>query len=556
MQLVPTSTVAQNSVSASSSTESVSVVATSTQVSSNPSTQRSRVRRQEFTSPATVTITITRQTQSEGNAQGGGVLGEMSVQQNGQRVPHLNFHTLEPLFNPNGAYEGSGSSVPADSYTASIVDSPRFGANTVMLNDVPGRTAIIVGHAGNYATDSAGCVLIGEHGQLTDTGPAIWGSRSAENTLKQFIGELPPGSTIEVNIVGGESRETPINVVTDSDRLRISPEIDLSYGGDGRGTDGQLDVDGSGPQVQRDSSTGAWILMLFKLTIPFSSCVNGDTMILVNGSVSRRAGDLIAGDMVPGLAGADGLPAMCRVLSAIDHGRGSVAGDYTNDHFMVKRMNGTKVIYRYANTTLSGADLGPPEEAQLVNILTDCEAVVTQDEDAFTPISGTFCAMSTMTWAEYRAIYTAIVRIARGPSDHPRDLTFLMDPGIWHDNASNPSGLHWQDQLPALCESMMQCAGNGDLTACAEFDRQAEIMVVSNLEPASQETVKRELPLSPSFQASASNTPLLHSTIVALVVCVTIAAFMIVAMWKKVRRLEGQVKTGMPRKASTQSSVV
>jgi hypothetical protein len=50
--------------------------------------------------------------------------------------------------------------VPAGTYKCTRFDSPKFGYQTFMLNDVPGHDHILI-HIGNYNHDSEGCILIG-----------------------------------------------------------------------------------------------------------------------------------------------------------------------------------------------------------------------------------------------------------------------------------------------------------------------------------------------------------------------------------------------------------
>lgn len=52
------------------------------------------------------------------------------------------------------------SCIPAGKYECQRVDSPHFG-NTFQVMNVPGRSHILF-HKGNVATDSEGCILIGE----------------------------------------------------------------------------------------------------------------------------------------------------------------------------------------------------------------------------------------------------------------------------------------------------------------------------------------------------------------------------------------------------------
>jgi hypothetical protein len=52
------------------------------------------------------------------------------------------------------------TAIPAGTYRVTLEDSPRFGPQTLTVNDVPGFTHIRM-HAGNDAEDTEGCILLG-----------------------------------------------------------------------------------------------------------------------------------------------------------------------------------------------------------------------------------------------------------------------------------------------------------------------------------------------------------------------------------------------------------
>ena len=53
------------------------------------------------------------------------------------------------------------SCIPAGTYEANLHRSPKFG-NTVHIHPVPDRSEILI-HAGNFNSQTLGCVLVGEH---------------------------------------------------------------------------------------------------------------------------------------------------------------------------------------------------------------------------------------------------------------------------------------------------------------------------------------------------------------------------------------------------------
>jgi len=66
--------------------------------------------------------------------------------------------TLEP---PDILNEQNISSIPAQQYECRKHMSPRFG-NTFEVSNVPGRTEVLF-HAGNFARNTWGCILLAQH---------------------------------------------------------------------------------------------------------------------------------------------------------------------------------------------------------------------------------------------------------------------------------------------------------------------------------------------------------------------------------------------------------
>ena len=95
--------------------------------------------------------------------------------------------TLEP---PLG--KAIAGPVPTGQYKASIYLSPRFGREVILLHNVPNRPYIEI-HAGNYATDTEGCILVG----ATRSIGMITHSR---HTLDQIIHSLKTPNQIMVEI--------------------------------------------------------------------------------------------------------------------------------------------------------------------------------------------------------------------------------------------------------------------------------------------------------------------------------------------------------------------
>lgn len=100
---------------------------------------------------------------------------------------------------PVGEWKVPGkTAIPHGSYELTLEDSPRFGPNTITVNDVPGFSKIRI-HAGNTAEDTEGCVLVGE--QIHDGKIAAGTSRPALARLKEQIQRaIARGERVQLNV--------------------------------------------------------------------------------------------------------------------------------------------------------------------------------------------------------------------------------------------------------------------------------------------------------------------------------------------------------------------
>jgi len=74
------------------------------------------------------------------------------------------------------------TAIPKGRYRISMENSPRFGKNTITLNDIPDFTYIRI-HAGNTEADTEGCILVGQE----RTEASITNSRIALAHLKSRV---------------------------------------------------------------------------------------------------------------------------------------------------------------------------------------------------------------------------------------------------------------------------------------------------------------------------------------------------------------------------------
>ena len=77
------------------------------------------------------------------------------------------------------------TAVPSGLYMITLEDSPRFGPETITLNNVPGFSKIRI-HAGNTQMDTEGCIIVGY--RVRDDGIIVPGTtRPAVADLKRLV---------------------------------------------------------------------------------------------------------------------------------------------------------------------------------------------------------------------------------------------------------------------------------------------------------------------------------------------------------------------------------
>lgn len=90
------------------------------------------------------------------------------------------------------------TAIPQGSYRVSLEYSPRFGADTLTIHDVPGFVGIRM-HAGNTADDSEGCPLLGM--QATEMSLVGGTSRPAVALVKASVrAAMDRGEKITIDI--------------------------------------------------------------------------------------------------------------------------------------------------------------------------------------------------------------------------------------------------------------------------------------------------------------------------------------------------------------------
>lgn len=86
-------------------------------------------------------------------------------------------HTLEDVVRPDGDKVYGRTAIPPGRYKVELINSPRFGEDTMAVRGVPGFEDIRI-HGGNKPEDTLGCPLVGDELEHTEQGPRITGGTS------------------------------------------------------------------------------------------------------------------------------------------------------------------------------------------------------------------------------------------------------------------------------------------------------------------------------------------------------------------------------------------
>lgn len=90
------------------------------------------------------------------------------------------------------------TAIPSGAYRVSLENSPKFGADTLTVNSVPGFEGVRM-HAGNTEADTEGCPLLGA--AINDGGIVGGTSRPAVSLVKQIVqAALDKGEAVTLEV--------------------------------------------------------------------------------------------------------------------------------------------------------------------------------------------------------------------------------------------------------------------------------------------------------------------------------------------------------------------
>lgn len=110
-------------------------------------------------------------------------------------IPVFTFVTLEL---PNLHNQTNVSSIPALKYLGAVITRPS-GKKAVLINDVPGRSAILI-HIGNYFSDIQGCIIVGKYFKDINSDGFVDVAESTA-TMDELLLRLEECTQIEISVI-------------------------------------------------------------------------------------------------------------------------------------------------------------------------------------------------------------------------------------------------------------------------------------------------------------------------------------------------------------------
>jgi hypothetical protein len=119
--------------------------------------------------------------------------------------PPFSFYTLEDEIRKTKVY--AESAIPAGLYRLELIDSPKFGPDSLWIRNIPGFEGILI-HGGVTEKHTAGCILIGnridrEEGLIYGATPKSGAKDVGELAkLKERVkAAIQDGQTVEIEVM-------------------------------------------------------------------------------------------------------------------------------------------------------------------------------------------------------------------------------------------------------------------------------------------------------------------------------------------------------------------
>ena len=165
----------------------------------------------------------------------------------------------------------------------------------------------------------------------------------------------------------------------------------------------------------------------------------------------------------------------CNVEAIGMFGRGTLYGNYTNDHYIFNPKSGHIVMH--------GSN-GPKTVEDKYELLTSCPLGIDESGTAFTPLDSDFCGLdeTELSWSDYLAIHAAIVRVVRESGPY------------WFDGNSYKDDQSLKSFSPHVCKAMLKCLKDSENNACEELEVISQIFVEDYLTSDASEATRKAFP--------------------------------------------------------------
>jgi hypothetical protein len=132
-----------------------------------------------------------------GDRQTVGILSVIGGDNNGTRFSLWECWALELPWEGNRNRKSCIPPEPGESavFTFERHESPQFG-RCIWIKDVPGRSEILI-HAGNFVSDTAGCILVGDTPKDLD-GDGLMDVPRSQDTLSELVERAGESGSLQV----------------------------------------------------------------------------------------------------------------------------------------------------------------------------------------------------------------------------------------------------------------------------------------------------------------------------------------------------------------------
>lgn len=231
-----------------------------------------------------------------------------------------------------------------------------------------------------------------------------------------------------------------------------------------------------------------------------SSCVSGSADIATSTRGVVPVRELLAGDVVSGLAPDGTQSHNCTVQLVEKHGDTHLAdSEFTKGHYIVAP--GSQDVVPVTGDALAPTEASPVD---VYNIVSTCAAVTLASGSHMTPLADSMCDFSSLSWAQYAKLWASSQAIVQHTGVWWWSPTSYRPAETVHDDGTVTTTRH-TDVMRPLCRSMAACLEDsleGD-AACDEFEVGAKAWINTFLKDELKDEVALAYPSAGDVTASS-----------------------------------------------------